>query len=137
MLIVVAIIAAIVSVSFPSLTAGLAGIRLTSAAGSTASFITSTLNTVDRRETPSALVITPADNTLTVFTATSGDKPVKKLEMPAGIVIEGEEPRRFLLFPGGSAPRIVVILRNEKGSKRSIRIDPVTAVPKIERVQTQ
>ncbi len=137
MLIVVSIIAAIVSVSFPSLTAGLAGIRLTSAAGSTASFITSTLNTVDRRETASSLVITPADNTLAVFTAASGDKPVKKLEMPAGIVIEGEEPRRFLLFPGGAAPRIVVILRNEKGSKRSIRIDPVTAVPKIERVQAQ
>ena len=54
--------------------------------------------------------------------------------MPAGIAIEGDEPRRFLLFPGGACPRIVVILHNEKGSRRSVRIDPVTAVPKIERV---
>jgi prepilin-type N-terminal cleavage/methylation domain-containing protein len=137
MLIVVSIIAAIVSVSFPSLTAGLAGIRLTSAAGSTASFITSTLNMVDRREAACSLVISPAENTLAVFTAAGGDKPVKRLAMPVGIAIEGEETRRFLLFPGGAAPRIVVILRNEKGSKRSIRIDPVTAVPKIERVQAQ
>ncbi|MES1260601.1 MAG: prepilin-type N-terminal cleavage/methylation domain-containing protein [Acidobacteriota bacterium] len=136
MLIVVSIIGAIVSVSFPSLTSGLAGIRLTSAAGSVASFLTTALNNVDRRELAAAIVISPRENTLSVFTAASGDKPAKKLDMPAGIAIEGEEPRRFLLFPGGACPRIVVILRNEKGSKRSIQIDPVTAVPKIERVVT-
>ncbi len=134
MLIVVSIIAAIVSVSFPSLTSGLAGIRLTSAAGSVASFLTTALNNVDRREQPASVLISPADNALSIFTAASGDKPANKLAMPAGIAIEGDEPRRFLLFPGGACPRIVVILHNEKGSRRSVRIDPVTAVPKIERV---
>jgi len=134
MLIVVSIIAAIVSVSFPSLTSGLAGIRLTSAAGSVASFLTTALNNVDRREQAAAIVISPADNTLAIYTAASGDKPTKKLEMPTGIAIEADELKRFLLFPGGACPRIVVILRNEKGSKRSIQIDPITAVPKIQRV---
>jgi prepilin-type N-terminal cleavage/methylation domain-containing protein len=134
MLIVVAIIAAIVSVSFPSLTAGLAGVRLSSAAGSVASFLTSALNTVDRREQAAAFVISPAENILSIFTAASGDKPSKKLAMPSGVTIEGDA-RRFLLFPGGACPRIVIFLRNEKGARRSIRIDPVTAVPKIERVQ--
>ena len=134
MLIVVSIIAAIVSVSFPSLTSGLAGIRLTSAAGTVASFLTTALNNVDRREQPASVLISPADNALSIFTAASGDKPANKLAMPAGIAIEGDEPRRFLLFPGGACPRIVVILHNEKGSRRSVRIDPVTAVPKIERV---
>jgi prepilin-type N-terminal cleavage/methylation domain-containing protein len=134
MLIVVAIVAAIVSVSFPSLTAGLAGVRLSSAAGSAASFLTSALNNVDRREQAAAVVIAPKENALSVFTAASGDKPFKRLVMPAGVTIEGEEPRRFLLFPGGACPRIVVVLKNEKGARRSIRIDPVTAVPKIERM---
>jgi general secretion pathway protein H len=134
MLIVVAIIAAIVSVSFPALTAGLAGVRLSSASGSVASFLTSALNNVDRREQAAAVLISPAENALSVFTAASGDKPSARLAMPAGIKIEGEEPRRFLLFPGGACPRIAVILQNEKGARRSIRIDPVTAVPKIERL---
>jgi prepilin-type N-terminal cleavage/methylation domain-containing protein len=134
MLIVVAIIAAIVSVSFPALTAGLAGVRLSSASGSVASFLTAALNNVDRREQAAAVLISPAENVLSVFTAASGDKPSAKLGMPAGVKIEGDEPRRFLLFPGGACPRIVVILKNEKGARRSIRIDPVTAVPKIERL---
>jgi prepilin-type N-terminal cleavage/methylation domain-containing protein len=134
MLIVVAIIAAIVSVSFPALTAGLAGVRLSSASGSVASFLTSALNNVDRREQAAAVLISPADNALSVFTAASGDKPTATLSMPAGVKIEGDEPRRFLLFPGGACPRIVIILKNEKGARRSIGIDPVTAVPKIERL---
>jgi len=134
MLIVVAIVAAIVSVSFPALTSGLAGVRLTSASGSVASFLTSALNNVDRHEKPAALVISPHDNALFVFTADSGDKPEKKLDMPSGVMIEGDESRRFLLFPGGACPRILIVLKSEKGARRSIQIDPVTAVPKIERV---
>jgi hypothetical protein len=54
--------------------------------------------------------------------------------MPAGIIIEGDEPRRFMLFPGGAFPRIAIVLRSEKGGRRSIQIDPVTAVPKIQRL---
>ena len=54
--------------------------------------------------------------------------------MPQGISIEGDEARRFVLFPGGAFPRITIVLRNEKGGRRSIEIDPVTAVPKIQRV---
>jgi prepilin-type N-terminal cleavage/methylation domain-containing protein len=134
MLIVVAIIAIIVSVSFPSLTAGLAGVRLSSAAGSVASFLTSALNNVDRREEAAAVVISPRINELAIYTAASANKPAKKFDMPAGISIEGDEPRRFLLFPGGACPRIVVVLRNEKGARRSIQIDPVTSVPKIQRL---
>lgn len=135
MLIVVSIIAAIVSVSFPSLTAGLAGIRLTSEAGSVASFLTSTLNTVERREQPAAIVISPAENALIVYTEASGDKPWKKLTLTNGIMLEPGDSRRFLVMPGGACPRIRVVLSNERGSKRSIRIDPITAVPKIERLQ--
>ncbi len=134
MLIVVAIIAAIVSVSFPSLTAGLAGIRLTSEAGTVASFLTSTLNAVERREQPAAIVVSPAENALAVFTEASADKPWKKLLLSNGITLEAGESHRYLVMPGGACPRIRVVLRNERGAKRSVRIDPVTSVPQIERV---
>ena len=82
MLIVVAIIAAIASVSFPSLTAGLAGVRLSSSSGDVASFFTSSLNRVERREQPAAIVIDPVKNRIAVFTAASGDKPASELVLP-------------------------------------------------------
>src|SRR5260370_208588 len=88
MLIVVAIIAAIVSVSFPALTSGVGGGGVTCGWGSVASFLTSALNNVDRHEKPAALVISPHDNALMIFTAVSGDKPEKKLEMPSGVKIK-------------------------------------------------
>jgi hypothetical protein len=69
-----------------------------------------------------------------MFTAASGDKPEKTMKMPQGVFIEGEDAKRFVLQPGGTFPRITVILRSEKGVRRSIRIDPATGVPNIQRV---
>lgn len=135
MLIVVAIIAAIASVSFPSLTAGLAGVRLSSSAGDVASFFTSSLNRVERREQAAAIVIDPAKNRLAVFTAASGEKPASELVFPAGITIDAQELSRFFVYPGGAFPRISIVLKNEKNARRRIRIDPVTAVPQIDRVE--
>ena len=135
MLIVVVIIAAIAGISFPALTAGLASVRLSSASGSVASFLTSTMNRVDRREQAAAIVISPKDNTLAIFTAASGEKPESTLDLPQGISIEGDEPRRILLQPGGTVPRVTLILRNDKGARRSVEVDPVTGVPSIRRVE--
>jgi len=131
MLIVVTIVATVVSVSFPALTAGLAGIRLSSASGTVASFLTSTMNNVDRREQAAAILVEPKANVIEVFTAASGEKASETLKLPRGVAIEGDENRRFLLFPGGAFPRISISLKNEKGARKSIEIDPVTAVPKI------
>jgi len=134
MLVVVAIIAVIAGLSFPALSAGLAGVRLASAAGSAASFLTSAINNVERREKPAEIVISPKENRIAVFTAAAGDHPVDTLSMPAGVTVEGEAPHRYLLFPGGAFPRISLVIRSEKGGRRSVEIDPVTAVPKIARL---
>jgi prepilin-type N-terminal cleavage/methylation domain-containing protein len=134
LLIVVVIISAIAGVSFPAMTASLAGLRLTSAAGSVASFLTSSLDRVERRDQPAQIVISPRENTLGIYTAASADKPERSLSLPAGISIEGDEPRRFLMMPGGSAPRLAIVLRNEKGARRAIRVDPATGVPEIDRL---
>jgi prepilin-type N-terminal cleavage/methylation domain-containing protein len=134
MLIVMMIIGIIAGVSFPALAAGLASVRLSSASGSAASFLTSAMNQVERHELAAAVVIDPRENKLALYTAASGDKPDKLLEMPRGIAIDGEDPRRFLLQPGGTFPRITLVLRNEKGARRSVRIDPATGVPDIQRI---
>ncbi|MDP9054418.1 MAG: prepilin-type N-terminal cleavage/methylation domain-containing protein [Acidobacteriota bacterium] len=143
MMIVVMIIAVIAGVSVPALTSGLSSVRLSSAAGSAASFLTAAMNRVERSELAAAIVISPKLNQLAVYTAASGDKADKTLRMPQGVSIEpqkpegqepeSEEPRRFLLEPGGTFPRITLVLRNDKGARRSIKIDPATGVPDVQR----
>ena len=135
MLVVVAIIGAIVGISVPALTAGLAGVRLSSASGSVASFLTGSMNRAERREEAVAIVVDPAKNVVEVFTAASGEKPADTLAMPSGVVIEGQETRRFLLYPGGTFPRMEIVLRSEKGARRAVSIDPITVVPSIRRVE--
>jgi prepilin-type N-terminal cleavage/methylation domain-containing protein len=134
MLIVVAIIGTIASIAFPALTSGLAGVRLSSASSGLASFLTSTMNNVERHEQAAAIVVLPAENRVDVFTAASDDKPLKSYVPPESIHLEGLEPHRYLLFPGGAFPLISVVLRNEKGSRRSVSIDPITAVPQVRRI---
>jgi prepilin-type N-terminal cleavage/methylation domain-containing protein len=134
MLVVVAIIATVAAVSFPALTSGLASVRLSSASSGVASFLTSSMNTVERREQAAAIVVNPKENRMDVFTADSGLKPSGTFQPPAGISFEGEDPHRYLLYPGGSFPRIAVVLRNDKGARRSVAIDPVTAVPQVTRL---
>ena len=134
MLIVVMIIAIIAGVSFPALTSGLSSVRLSSASGSAASFLTSAMNHVERRELAAAIVISPEKNQLAMYTAASGEKAEKTLQMPQGVSIEGDEQRRYLLQPGGTFPRITLMLRNDKGARRSVKIDPATGVPDIQRV---
>ena len=136
LLIVLMIIAVIAGVSFPALTSGLSSIRLSSASGSAASFLTTTMNRVDRREEAAAVVISPKENLLAVYTAASGEKPDRTLDMPRGITIEGEEPRRFLLMPGGTVPRMTLVLDNDKGARSSVEIDPATGVPKVQRIES-
>jgi|SRR5579863_394315 len=134
MLIVVAIVSIVAGLSFPALTSGLGSIRLSSASGSAASFLTAAMNQVERRELAELIVIAPQENQLAIYTAASGEKPEQTLRMPQGISIEGDDPRRFLLQPGGTFPRITLVLHNEKGARRSVRIDPITAVPEIRRL---
>ena len=134
MLIVVAIIGTIAAISFPALTSGLAGVRLSSASSSVASFLTSSMNNVERHEQAEAIVLSPKENRIDVFTAASGTTPVNTYQPPTGVSFEGDEPHRYLLFPGGAFPLISIVLRNEKGARRSVKIDPVTAVPQVTRI---
>lgn len=133
MMIVVTIIAVIAGVSAPALTTGLDAIRLTTASTTAASFLTSAMNRVERREEAAAIVVTPAENLVAVYTAASGDKPASRLELPSGIHVDGADPHRYLLFPGGAMPAMAIVLRNDKGARRWIHIDPITGVPDIRR----
>ena len=129
-LIVVALIALIAGISFPSVTSGLDTLRLRSASDSIVSFLNIALDHADRRQQAVEIVISPRENLLLSRTADLGFS--RRLEIPAQIHIVGDaegEPRRFLVYPGGSIPRIGIQIATMRGQSRMVSVDPVTGSP--------
>ncbi len=137
MLVVVGIVAILLGVSYPSIAASIDAVRLATAADSTAAFLNSALNRAEQRHQVLELTIARRKNEMTLRSADPAF--VRKLEYPAGVKIAqilpgGEdEARVFYLIPGGSSPRVGVQLVNERGAKRTVRVNPITGAPEIER----
>src|SRR5579884_3988057 len=140
MIVVVALIATLVAISFPALSAGVETLRLNSAAQSIVSFINGGLNRAERRQVVVEVTVSKADNELSLRSSEPGFE--RKLALPEGIKIETvlpeipEEdpvaPRSFMLYPGGTAPAFALELVNRKRAQRVVRVDPITGVPQIE-----
>jgi prepilin-type N-terminal cleavage/methylation domain-containing protein len=138
MLIVVTIIGLIAGISFPAVSSGLDSLRLRSASDSLVSFLNAALNRAERRQEVAEIAISTQDNALHLTTPTLS----RELDMPPGVTIravwpklpdgETNEPRRFLLFPGGNVPRIGIEIANRKGVRRLVRVDPMTGVPAVQ-----
>jgi prepilin-type N-terminal cleavage/methylation domain-containing protein len=146
MVIVVALIGLLVGIAFPPVSAGLETLRLNSAGDSVASFLNGALNRSDRRQEAVEITIDIQNNALLARSTDPGFE--KKLDMPQGVRIArvlpvplddggAGEPRRFFVYPGGTAPRIGVELANGKGARRLVRVNPITGVPEIERDAAQ
>ena len=141
-LIVVALIAMIAGLSYPSVSSGLDTLRLRSTSDAIVSFLNIALDHADRRQQAVEVVISPHENLMLSRTADLGftrrlDIPsqiqiVAVLPaLPAGIApeLDPEAPRRFLLYPGGSVPRIGVEISTLQGRRRLVSIDPITGSP--------
>ena len=143
MLVVVTLLAVLVSVSYPSITSGLETIRLNSAADSLVSFLDGALTRADRRQLMMEVILIPQQSKLLVRSPEPGF--LKELELPEGITMarivpeaigaDPALPRTFFVYPGGTAPRIGVELRDRRGSRRFVRVDPITGVPVIEKLE--
>jgi prepilin-type N-terminal cleavage/methylation domain-containing protein len=142
MLIVVAIVGLLVGITFPSVSAGIDSLRLSSASDSLVSFFNSALNRAQRRQQVMEVTISTEQNTVRLRSTEPGYE--RTLEMPEGVRIlnvlpslpqETIAPRRFMLYPGGAVPRFGVEIGNRKGRRRIVRVDPVTGVPQVERVE--
>jgi len=89
-------------------------------------------------------VVSRKENALWMITIEPGFE--RKLEMPDGVTIQAvlpplpedpESPRRFLIMPGGTPPRIGVQVANRKGIARIVSLDPMTGFPRIENVENR
>ncbi len=141
MVVVVSIIALMVGLSFPSISAGLDSVRMSSATGSVAAFLNSAVTHAQRRQQAVELVISPREGLLAQYSNEPGYQ--RQLKLPDGIVVEAvlpdagqspEEPRRFLLMPGGTMPGIGIQLANRRDGHRLVKLDPMTGYPRVEAV---
>jgi prepilin-type N-terminal cleavage/methylation domain-containing protein len=145
MVVVVAIIALIVGISFPAASAGVDNVRMVSAGDSVATFLNAAVNRAERHQIPVALIISPKEGKLNLYSNEPGF--TRELTMPDGVAIEAvlpaEEgidpslPRRVLFLPGATVPAIAIQLVNRRNAHRRIRLDPMTGFPRVESVVTQ
>jgi prepilin-type N-terminal cleavage/methylation domain-containing protein len=137
-LIVVALIGMMAGLSYPAVSSGLDTLRLRSASDSIVSFLNIALDHADRRQQAVEVIISPRENLLLSRTADLGF--TRRLEIPSQLrivsvqpplptVLDPLEPRRFLLYPGGSVPGLGVQISTLQGRTRMVSVDPVTGSP--------
>jgi prepilin-type N-terminal cleavage/methylation domain-containing protein len=139
MVIVIAIVGLMAGITLPSVTAGLDSVRLASASQTVASFLNSADNRAERLQQPVEIEISTGENCMRLL---AGDGYSRELAMPEGVRIlsvtpGGEEGSTFraILLPGGTVPGIGIELGNAHGSRRLVKLDPMTGYPRVERVK--
>ena len=143
MLVVVAIIALVVGLSFPSVAAGVDSVRLRSATDSVITLLNAAVDRADRHQVPVELVASVKDSTISLYSTEPGF--TRRLTMPEGITLEAvlpqepdeEGPRRLVLMPGGATPAIGIQLANRHGARRVVGLDPMTGFPRVESVNSE
>jgi prepilin-type N-terminal cleavage/methylation domain-containing protein len=142
MLIVVALIGLLAGITFPAATSGIDSLRLTSATSSVVGLFNEALIRAERRQQVVELTISRTDRTLRLRSTEPGFH--KEVGLPQGISIlairpeplQAEDgPRRFMLYPGGAVPRLEIEIGNARHARRVVRLDPITGVASIERVE--
>lgn len=141
MLIVVTLIGLMAGISYPSVSAGVENLRLTSAADSLAGLLQAAWVRAERRQEPVEISIYVRQNAASL--QGGGADFSRRVEMPVGVRIlsvlprlggDDVDPRRYLVLPGGTAPRVVVELANVRGTRRAVSLDPRTGAAQIERL---
>jgi type II secretory pathway pseudopilin PulG len=144
MMVVVGIIGLIAGISFPAVSAGIDSVRLASASDSVAAFLNAAVNRAERRQQPLELVISPRDNLISLYSNEPGF--MRELRMPEGVRLEAVLPqipadlegaRRLILMPGATVPGIGIQIANRRGTRRIVRLDPMTGFPRVESVHTE
>ena len=131
-----AIAGMIMAISFPSVTAGLDGVRLQATARRVGAFLNVARGHADREQMPVEIRIDLDRNQLA---ATSADgRWERALELEPGVRIASVWPeaevrlRRFIVIPGVPPPRFRVQLDSARGRSVTVSVDPLTGSPQIE-----
>ena len=143
MMVVVAIISLMAGLMYPSITSGLDGIKLNSATDEVAAFLNGALERAQRKNVPIEVTFLKAENAIILRSTERGFE--RRLQLTEGIRLEKIlpevsadtiAPRVYVIYPGGTVPRIGVQITSVQGRRRIIRIDPITGAPLIERLSS-
>ena len=136
------LIALVTGISYPSAAASVESLRMRSVSDTVVSFLNTSIDRASRRQQVIEVWISPKDNLLI---ARSPDLEFsRRLDLPDGYRIiavlpaaevNPDEPRRFLMYPGGTVPRIGIEIANRAGNKRMVTVDPFTELTRAEKVQ--
>jgi type II secretory pathway pseudopilin PulG len=139
MLVVMAIVALIAGMAAPSVSSGLDSLRLRSTSDAIIGFLNTALARADTRQQVVEILISPQDGTITAMSADHGFQkrldiasPIRILSVQPALAADADDQnqvRRFLVYPGGSVPKIAIEIGNSAGRKRLVSIDPVTGIP--------
>ena len=142
LLVVVALISLMVGISYPAITSGIDSLRLNAATNSIVNFFDAGLSRAERRQQVIEITILKARNLFEMRSSEPGF--LRTLALPEGVSItavlpqspdDNPGPRTFLLYPGGTVPRLGVQVVNNRNVQRLVRIDPITGVPRTEMVK--
>lgn len=128
-LIVVALISVVAAVSYPSVSAGLDALRMRQTSDQVVKFLSAALDRADRKQQVVQLVIAPGtDEVPASLLARSEDLSFNRsMVLPPPFRMNGpQETRMYLLYPGGSVPRIAIEITHPAGRRRTIGTDPLT-----------
>ena len=140
MLVVMTLIGILTGLSFPAINSGIDSLRLSAASDSIVAFLNSGLNRAERRQEGVELTVSKPERTLSLQ---STDPTFSRtLQLPEGVQIlrvlpevptlEPDAPRRFLLLPAATLPRIGLEIQNRRGVRRLVQVDPLTGVPQVQ-----
>ena len=135
LLVAMAIAGMIMAISFPSVTAGLDGVRLQATARRVGAFLNVARGRADREQMPVEIRI---DLNRNQVTASSADgRWERALDLEPGVRIVSVWPeaatrlRRFIVIPGVPAPRFRLQLDSARGRSVTVGVDPLTGTPQI------
>jgi type II secretory pathway pseudopilin PulG len=139
LMIVMALIGLLVGIAYPTAVSGIEAVRLRTTADTVANFLNAAIDRAERRQQPVEVWIAPKDNVLIARSPDQGF--ARRLEIPEPFRITAvrptaevapDEPRRFLMYPGGTIPRMAVEIAGTSGRRREIGVDALTGMPRNE-----
>jgi len=137
LLVVMALIALLAGLTYPSVSRGMDGVRLRMSADDVAAFLAQAMGQVEKTETPVLLRFLKDQGVIEM----SGPRTsTRTLRLPEGIALsellpvppgEARTERDVMLMPGGVFPRLTVEIATRGGASRWIGMDPATGTPSV------
>lgn len=127
MLVVVAIIALMVSISFPTFTTGLDGFRLRSAVDHAGTLFQQARIEADRRQQPVQFTADPRNNELRAVAVDASWR--ETLDLEGGLrIVQPQGQQSWMLYPATPPPQMRLLLEAQTGGRRGLSINVFTGV---------